>query len=80
MLYNLTPETTALFRDIRVCNELCPELDLSEPRTSEQIMTSNNNRLQHPKLTFDDPYEVFENARYLQTTLLTMLATTMLLH
>jgi hypothetical protein len=80
MLYNLTPGTTTLYRDIRVCNELCQELDLSEPRTVDQITTNNNNRLQHPTQTFDDPYEIFENASNLQTTLLTMLATSMLLH
>lgn len=79
MLYNLTPETTAYYRDIRVCNELCPEIDLSEPRTGGQLTTTNNVRLKHPTETFEDPFEVFENAIYFQSTLLTIVAAQMLL-
>jgi hypothetical protein len=42
-LYNLSPGTTSLFRDIRVCKDLCPELVFSTVPTKDNIPTPDSN-------------------------------------
>jgi hypothetical protein len=41
-LYNLSPGTTSLFRDLRVCKDLCPELVHSHVPQKAEVVTEKN--------------------------------------
>jgi hypothetical protein len=81
MIYNLTPGTTTLFRDIRACNDLCPELVLPP------IMNNNHGTVRlrpedvHLYSEPFNPYEVFDNSYYLQSScLIAAISVCFLLH
>ena len=64
MLYTLTPGSTAAFRDVRLCEDLCPGTqDMEVPLSYVVMSTDENSATIEEIVPLDNPLLVFEVAR-----------------
>ena len=63
MLYTLTPGSTAAFRDVRLCEDLCPGTQEMDIPLSYVVMTTDDSSATVEEIVpLDNPLNVFEVA------------------